>query len=104
LQKTILKTTENFSCDFIIEVEEGRDVIVLQLTDPQIIDSAQARYESRLSVEEKTYWATENIEKRCYRYIRETIKKVKPDLILITGDLVYGEFNNDGTVSLCYKN
>jgi hypothetical protein len=102
LQKTILKTTENFSCDFIIEVEEGRDVIVLQLTDPQIIDSAQARYESRLSVEEKTYWATENIEKRCYRYIRETIKKVKPDLILITGDLVYGEFDDKGTALLSF--
>ena len=93
-----------FSCDFIVKVEEGRDIIVLQLTDPQIIDSAQARYENRLTPEEKSYWATENIEKRCYRYIREIIKNVKPDLILVTGDLVYGEFDDKGTALLSFIN
>ena len=35
-------------CDFVLEVESGRDVRILQLTDIQIIDSDQQRYEGRL--------------------------------------------------------
>ena len=34
--------------DFVLEVEGGRDVRILQLTDIQIIDSDQQRYEGRL--------------------------------------------------------
>ena len=33
------------SVDFLVEVEENKDIVVLQLTDTQIIDSAQKRYE-----------------------------------------------------------
>ena len=83
--------------DFIVEVEAGRDPIVLQLTDPQIVDAAQARSEGRLPEEQKPFYATDMAEQNCYKYLREIITETKPDLILMTGDLVYGEFDDAGT-------
>ncbi len=84
-------------CDFIVEVEEGRDIVVLQLSDPQIIDAAQKRSANRLTAEAEAYWATDKIEERCYGYMRETIQATNPDFIFITGDLIYGEFDDKGT-------
>lgn len=84
-------------CDFIVEVEEGKDCVVLQLTDTQIIDASQARTNDRLGPSEKLYWAKNKVKYRCYNYVKKTIEETKPDLILITGDLVYGEFDDDGS-------
>ncbi len=67
--------------DFAVEVEEGKDPIVLQLSDPQICN-----------------WG--DVEKMCYSYIRETVTATKPDLIILTGDIVYGRFDEDGRVLL----
>lgn len=83
--------------DFIVEVEEGRDPIVLQLTDPQIIDAGQARSEDRLSQDGHSKWATDKVEENCYQYITETVAVTNPDLIILTGDIVYGEFDDAGT-------
>ena len=80
-----------------MEVEEGRDPIVLQLTDTQIIDSSQQRTPDRLGAELTAYWAKENKEARCYGYIRQLVQRSSPDLILLTGDIVYGEFDDDGS-------
>lgn len=82
--------------DFFVDVETGRDPIVLQLTDTQIIDAAQERTEDRLGSYAEEYWATDKMVDRCFRYIRETVTATKPDLILLTGDLVYGEFDDNG--------
>lgn len=83
--------------DFIVEVEKGKDPVVLQLTDTQIIDAAQERTPERLTTREEVYWKTELVEDRCYTYIRETVQAVQPDLIILTGDVVYGEFDDAGT-------
>ena len=83
--------------DFIVDVEAGRDPVILQLTDTQIIDSAQARTGDRLDPGSHVYWGTDKMEDRCFKYIRETVNAVKPDLILMTGDNVYGEFDDKGT-------
>ena len=83
--------------DFVIEIPEGRDPIVLQLTDTQIIDSAQCRTESRLWQQAKDFWATERMKERCFDYITEIVTALNPDLIIMTGDLVYGEFDDSGT-------
>ena len=64
--------------DFLVEVEEGREPVVLQITDPQIMPGYG------------------DVETKCYAYIRETINATNPDLILATGDLIYGEFDHDG--------
>ena len=65
--------------DFTVTVEEGKDPVILQLSDPQFIDLARA-------------------EEMCYRYMRETIQAVSPDLILVTGDLIYGHMDDDGSI------
>ena len=108
LSCTVLLTTFGFAgCekenpalklpDFIVEVEKGKDPVVLQLTDTQIIDAAQERTPERLTTREEVYWKTELVEDRCYTYIRETVQAVQPDLIILTGDVVYGEFDDAGT-------
>lgn len=84
--------------DFVVEVEANRDIVVLQLTDTQIIDKAQARPGRDVS----DFWATDKKEERCYAYIRETIEATKPDFIIITGDIVYGEFDDDGSSLLSF--
>lgn len=79
--------------DFIVDVEEGKDPVVLQLTDPQIIDSTQERTPDRIS----DIYTPSRMEPRCFKYIRETVEKTNPDLIIITGDIIYGEFDDSGT-------
>lgn len=95
--QTVWYALENL-VDFLVEVEEGRDPIVLQLSDTQIIDAGQAR-PGREGVD-LTFWATDKREERCYQYVRETIEATNPDLILITGDVIYGEFDDNGSVWL----
>ena len=69
--------------DFLVEVESGRDPIVLQLSDPQIM-------------------YTTDMESRCNAYIKQTVEAVDPDLILVTGDLVYGKFDAQGDIFMQY--
>lgn len=83
--------------DFIVEVDCGRDPVILQLTDPQILDAARQRFPNRISSAQAAYYATSKMEAHCFNCIRQTVEAVKPDLILITGDLVYGEFDDKGT-------
>ena len=91
------KNTQETTVDFVVEVKKGRDPIVLQLTDTQIIDSSQQRTVGRLSGDETEYWAKDKKEERCYKYVREGINRTRPDLIILTGDIVYGEFDDDGS-------
>jgi hypothetical protein len=81
--------------DFVIEIPVGRDPVVLQLTDTQIIDGAQARPEH--SSGDKITYATPLIKQYCYGYITETINATKPDLILLTGDIIYGAYDDNGS-------
>lgn len=63
--------------DFVVEVEAGRDPVILQLTDPQFNNATQ-------------------MEERAFAPMRETILATNPDLILVTGDIVYGKYDHDG--------
>ena len=83
--------------DFVVEVESGRDPVVLQLTDTQIIDSSQKRTPTRLSDNQTALWAKDQVNYCCYDHITEIINATKPDLILLTGDVVYGEFDDNGS-------
>lgn len=85
--------------DFTVEVEEGRDPVVLQLTDTQIIDAGQARPGR---VHDPAFWATDQIEERCYDWVTEIIEATNPDLIILTGDIVYGEFDDSGTALVSF--
>lgn len=81
--------------DFSLNIDNN-DIRILQLTDTQIINAKQRRYEERLSPIEKEKWDTNTMEANCFNYIRDTIKMTNPDLILLTGDIIYGEFDDDG--------
>ena len=94
-QENTVLAAGTWSPDFTVEVPVGRDPIVLQLTDTQIIDGAQARPEQ--SSGDKSTYATEKIPQFCYNYVEETIESTNPDLIIITGDLVYGKYDDNGS-------
>ncbi len=70
--------------DFAVEVESGREARVLQLTDIQILERGGA----------------DNTESFYKRYVRQLVEKTDPDLIIITGDLVYGKFDHEGNYLL----
>lgn len=82
--------------DFTVNVPEGREPVVLHITDMQIIDSSQERSSDRLGSTAYEYWGKDKKNDRCYNYLREIITETDPDLIIITGDLVYGEFDDNG--------
>ena len=81
--------------DFTLQFPD-RDIKILQITDMQVIDSSQQRYPDRLRQEEYEKWLPETKEKNLYCYIRELVSRTTPDLIIITGDITYGEFDDSG--------
>lgn len=98
---------DSLGCDFVVNLPEskGRKPIkILQITDPQIIDSSQMRTKDRLTQSEVLAWAPENFDVQCGNHIRSLICQTKPDLIFITGDIVYGEFDDNGTALEWFTN
>ena len=93
-EETVLRSAINIP-DFIVEIPSGKDAVVLQLTDTQIIDGAQSRPD--VSSGDKITYATEKIKQYCYDYITEIIKATKPDFIILTGDIVYGKYDDNGS-------
>ena len=91
---------DHLGCDFVVELPASRagdPVRVLQITDPQIIDSSQIRETDALSEEEIRAWGPDSFDRQCGNHIRSLIEQTKPDLIFITGDIVYGRFDDNGT-------
>lgn len=72
------------------------EVRILQLTDIQIIDSDQMRRPDRLCTRERLKWTPDRVWDNAYRYVQEAIDAAQPHLIVITGDNVYGEFDDSG--------
>lgn len=85
--------------DFIVEVPEGREPVVLQLTDTQIIDSTQD-LNGVLGGSQPTMYAPSQMNARCFDFLTEIITATNPDLIIMTGDNVYGKFDHNGSVWL----
>ena len=85
--------------DFVVEVESGRDIKVLQLSDPQIINADQKRYAFRGGSDA---WAEGKQVENHEKYVTQVIEAYDPDLIIITGDIVYGEFDDSGKEFLRY--
>lgn len=82
--------------DFVVSVPEDRQPVILQLTDTQIIDSSQVRTPDRLGGLLPQLWGEDKKNERCYDYLREIIENTNPDLIILTGDIIYGEFDDSG--------
>ncbi len=84
--------------DFMVEIPSDREVRILQLTDTQIIDASQARTADRLNEIMIQMWQRGKIDQNCFNYIAELVERERPDLILLTGDIVYGEFDDSGII------
>ena len=80
--------------DFIVDVESGRQPRILQLADTQIIDPTQYRNDPEADNDPEK--RLEDMEARCFKYLRQVIERTQPDLILITGDVIYGQFDDSG--------
>lgn len=88
-----------YGFDYVLDfdVSADRELRVLQLSDTQIIDSAQKRYSGRLGAASTTAWATDQMDELLFDCMRATVKETQPDLILIAGDIIFGEFDDKGT-------
>lgn len=80
--------------DFIVDVEGGRQPRILQLADTQIIDPTQYRNDPEADNDPEK--RLEDMEARCFKYLRQVINRTQPDLILIAGDVIYGQFDDSG--------
>ncbi len=100
MPSTILKTHGFPGCDTVVQLGEDRKntpVTLLQLTDMQIIDAAQRRTPDRLRVDEINAWPPEQFDALCGDHIRSLVAQTEPDMLFLTGDLVYGSFDDAGT-------
>lgn len=90
---------DDYGLDSVLDfdVDNDRELRVLQLTDTQIIDSAQKRYDSRLGAASTESWKPENMQELLFDCMRETVRLAQPDVILLTGDNIFGEFDDNGT-------
>ncbi len=83
--------------DFVVDIPAGaRPIRILQLTDTQTIDAAQRRDPNRLNAREIELWQPESVDVQSFDHVRSLVAAATPDLIFITGDLVYGEFDDSG--------
>lgn len=85
-------------CDFIVSLPKKETVRLLQITDMQFIDAGQRRTADRLRIDEINAWNIKNSGILCKNHIKSLIAQSNPDLIFITGDMVYGSFDDNGTV------
>ena len=87
-------------CDFVIQLGENRKdtpIRLLQLTDMQLIDAQQRRTPDRLRIDEIEAWKPQLFMQQCGNHILSLVAQSKPDMIFITGDIVYGSFDDNGS-------
>lgn len=84
--------------DFRLDFNLDRDIRILQLTDMQPVDPSQQRYDGRLDYFPfNTVFTKEMKYKSEFYYLDKAIEDTKPDLIIVTGDIIYGEFDDNGS-------
>ena len=91
----LASTYDDYGFDYVFDFNGNRELRVLQLSDTQIIDSAQDEA-GRLSAEEVAKWTQDKIDELLFNCLDAAVEAADPDIILITGDLNYGEFDGDG--------
>lgn len=88
---------DDYGLDYVVDIkmDSDREFKVLQLADTQTLDSEQQTRSigatlSAQTVPEKQF---ENLQ----YYIDKVVAESKPDIILIAGDLIYAEFDDNGS-------
>ena len=82
--------------DFTLNIDREGEIRILQLTDMQVIDAKQMRFPERLGGSSLVNWVPEKHYNNLYQYMDELVERAQPDLIMITGDIIYGEFDDSG--------
>ena len=96
---------DDYGYDYIIDLNATRDLKILQLTDTQIIERENGRIVYNSIGEEvgnrksdtPSYETRSNIEAILTGYMDQVVKDTAPDLILLTGDNIMGEFDDAGS-------
>lgn len=83
-------------CDVAVVLDSDRPIRLLQLTDMQVIDGSQRRFPDRIRIDEINAWTPENFDIQLGNHIRSVVTQTNPDVIFITGDMVYGSFDDSG--------
>ena len=88
--------------DFIIDFPAGKDLTILQITDTQMQTMAGVRNEIRKIQVGNAFFSAlpDDFEFRVWRYMDEAVDKSTPDLIVLTGDNIYGELDDSGEMWL----
>ena len=96
--------------DYVITVPEGRDITILQIADAQVesYDGIRTNYVDSEGNEYEDFTRFDQVDLACfssgiidpytrvYQYIEEGVTRAKPDIIVLTGDNVYGETDDSG--------
>ena len=88
--------------DFMIDFPAGKDLTILQITDTQMQTMSGVRNETRRIQVGNAFFSSlpDDFEFRVWRYMDEAVEKAKPDLIVLTGDNIYGELDDSGEMWL----
>lgn len=100
--------------DFVLEFPEGKDITILQVTDTQamlfegirteFLDERGFKYESdnRYNQVYHAFFSDRPTDTyvRTWQYVEEGVNRTDPDLIVLTGDNIYGETDDSGELWL----
>ena len=86
--------------DFTLEMPSNYGMKILQITDTELMDAMQMRTAGSLSAALQEEYARKNIYANCFNYITELVERDCPDLIILTGDMVNGIFDDNGAMWL----
>lgn len=96
--------------DYIIDLPSGKDITILQITDAQamlyegirknFLDKQGREYsdDMRFRQVHNAFFKSGITDPytRTWQYIEEGIKKTNPDILILTGDNIYGETDDSG--------
>lgn len=89
--------------DFLIELPEGHEPRILQVTDTQTIVLSGVRKTKNNTRYDQVSGAFFNDSEeshdediRAWRYVEEAVNKQNPDFIVMTGDNIYGQTDDSG--------
>ena len=104
---TVTEQTEESIYDYVIDVPSGRAITILQLSDLQTMEMDGVRNENRYHQIGNAFFS-DNVhdqETQTWRYVDEAVARAAPDLIVLAGDIIYGQTDDDGSqwLEVCRK-
>lgn len=97
---TVVGDDANGVYDYMIDLPSGQDIKILQLSDLQMMHMEGVRNENRYHQIGNAFFG-DNVhdqQTQVWRYVDEAIMRAEPDLIVLAGDIIYGQTDDDGTL------